>query len=83
MMQQRRSRSTRYHIFMLSLWEASSSVPDEPMAWRYSLEHGPSGARRGFRSLAEMMAYLERWTQEAPDDPSLASRPERDAGGLF
>lgn len=70
MSQQPKNRASRYHIFLLSLWEAGSSAPDGPALWRYSLEHGPTGERRGFKGLAELTAYLEAWTREpaAPQD---------------
>ncbi len=63
MSQYPRDRPARYHVFVLSLWEAGSSVPGRPPLWHYSLEHGPTGERKGFKSLAELMAYLEAWTQ--------------------
>lgn len=64
MSQQSISRTARYHIFVLSLWEASSSIPDGPATWRYSLEHGLTGERQGFKGLDELMTYLEAWTQD-------------------
>ncbi|MEJ5199554.1 MAG: RidA family protein [Anaerolineae bacterium] len=66
MSQQPKSRSARYHIFMLSLWGAAGSVPGGPTGWRISLEHGATGERHGFKSLAELMAHLEVWTQSPP-----------------
>ena len=74
MSQHSKSRPGRYRIFVLSLWEAASSVPGGPAAWRISLEHGATGERRGFKSLAELMAYLEAWTQ-APPTPTPPNLP--------
>ena len=53
------ARSTRYHIFILSLWEESNRRAADPAVWRFSLEGAQSAERKGFKSLAELMAYLE------------------------
>lgn len=78
MSQRPRNRSARYYIFVFSLWETGSSVSGGPTVWRYSLEHGPTGERRGFKSLDELMAYLEAFTQRPPGGTAYARSQEED-----
>lgn len=68
------NRPARYHIFVLSLWEAGSDIPGGAMTWRGSLEHGVTGERRGFKSLAELLSYLELWTQNPIGNESTSNK---------
>lgn len=70
MLREPRKRPARYHIFLLSLWEEGGAFPDEARVWRFSLEQAQTAGRKGFRSLAELTAYLEAWTQAGPRDGS-------------
>ncbi|HRW49738.1 MAG: hypothetical protein M9936_31805 [Caldilinea sp.] len=60
----------RYHSFILTIWQEG-----EPMTatarWRYSLEFPQTGDRIGFRSSADLLAYIGQWTAGPPpeDDP--------------
>lgn len=64
---------SRYHIFVLSLWEESGGFPGERTNWRFSLEQAQAAGRKGFKNLAELTAYLEAWMQAPPGD--IASAP--------
>ena len=58
--QHARDRPTRYHILILSLWEADSGRGDAPVRWRYSLQDPHTAERNGFTTLAELDAFLEQ-----------------------
>ena len=66
-------RPTRYHTFVLNLWEEVGAAP----AWRCSLEHPLTGERRGFKTVDELAAFLKEWTQKPPPETagSGTSRP--------
>ena len=49
----------RYRAFLLRCWEERGQAPEAPGAWRYSLEDPHEGRRRGFGSLAALVAALE------------------------
>lgn len=63
------SRSRRYHLFVLSLWEEGERLPDGSIQWRYSLEHPGTAERVGFTSWQELTSYLHAWVQQPPADP--------------
>ena len=46
-------------VFVLRVWRDAEAEYGRP-AWRYVLEDPDSKARRGFASLPELAAYLER-----------------------
>jgi len=55
------SSSSRYLSYLLRLW----AEPDgEHICWRYSLESPRTQERRGFPSLAALVAFLEAQTGE-------------------
>ena len=60
----------RYLSYLLRLWQASSGGE---LVWRASLEDPHTGERRGFASLAELIACLEEemrghiLTRDVPD----------------
>ncbi len=56
-----RDRPARYHIFVLSRWEAGSSYPGGPAVWRYSLEDPHTSERRGFKDLEQLNLFLTQW----------------------
>ncbi|MBK7199839.1 hypothetical protein [Candidatus Amarolinea dominans] len=57
MSQHSKSRPGRYRIFVLSLWEAASSVPGGP-----AHQPGrPANGRTGFTSLDQLSAHLTAW----------------------
>lgn len=45
-----------YFSYLLRLWETTDG---ERRVWRASLEYPTTGQRRGFASLADLLAYLE------------------------
>jgi hypothetical protein len=61
-------RPSRYHIFVLSLWEEGGDYPGDSSKWRFSLENARKAERKGFKDLEELTAYLETWTQAMPGD---------------
>lgn len=81
MSQQPRSRSARYHIFVLSLWETAGSVPDGPAGWRISLEDPQTGQRVGFTTLAQLDAHLAAWmASDAPPERRAKREPPSQPG---
>jgi hypothetical protein len=70
-------RASRYHVFILSLWEEGGDYPDDHTQWRYSLENAHRVERKGFKNLEELIVYLEAWTQVAPEETaSPATTPQ-------
>jgi len=47
-------KSTPYFAYLLRFWREPGS------GWRFSLQDPHSGARRGFATLEELVAFLER-----------------------
>jgi len=58
------SGEQRYVSYLLRLWQVESQ---EGPAWRASLEHASTGERRGFASLADLIAFLEQETAPADE----------------
>ena len=50
----------RYGAYLLRYWEVRSDSPGQPSTWRFSLEEAGAGERRGFRNLADLVAFLEQ-----------------------
>jgi hypothetical protein len=73
-------RSSRYHVFVLSLWEEGGAFAGDAANWRFSLEQAHGVGRKGFRSLRELTAYLEAWTRETPEEAARPRSLEEDAG---
>jgi hypothetical protein len=67
---------SRYHAYLLRIWrdeEGHNAGRGDPGPWRFSLEDPASGDRRGFRSLAEVTAFLNlTMTPLEPDEESAA-----------
>ncbi len=61
-------RLSRYHVFILSLWEEGGDYLGDSAQWRFSLENARGAERKGFKDLAELTAYLGGWTQDVPAD---------------
>jgi len=61
----------RYISYLLRLWQVQGQ---EGLVWRASLEHASTGERRGFASLAELLAFLEEETAPVDEDKP-RSRP--------
>lgn len=66
----------RYHSYLLRCWS------DGPGRWRFSVEDPHTGARRGFATMAALVAFLdatlcaEGEAERAPGaPPANASRP--------
>ncbi len=50
------------HSYVLRMWKETGAAPH----WRFSLESVHDGQRRGFGSLAALMAYLEQAAEHPP-----------------
>ncbi len=48
----------RYRAALLRRWEGRGQDPQEPGAWRYSVEDPHTGERLGFASLDAALAFL-------------------------
>jgi hypothetical protein len=59
------SGEPRYVSYLLRLWQVQSQ---EGPVWRASLEQASTGERRGFASLADLYAFLERETAPVDED---------------
>lgn len=55
---------SRYQFFILGLWRQPGAHPNRPTTWRFSLEDTQTAQRSGFRSLAELEAFLQAWMAE-------------------
>ena len=67
----------RYVSYLLRLWQVQSK---EGLVWRASLEHASTGERRGFASLADLVAFLEQETAPVDkDDPHSSCGDRADA----
>ena len=75
-----RKRPSRYHVFVLSLWEESVAFPAQASTWRFSLEQAQAAGRKGFKSLAELTAYLEAWMQNPPGSAPLCHSTHKQGG---
>lgn len=62
----------RSFAYLLRCWEEAPGAQSEAGAWRFSLEDPHSGVRRGFATLAALVAALEARLEEPP-------RHDRDA----
>jgi hypothetical protein len=50
--------ASRYRAWVLRSWTGQCPGDSAELSWRYSLEDPHTGARRGFASLSDLMAYL-------------------------
>ncbi len=50
----------RYVAYLLRCWAEQGDDPTAAAVWRFSLEDPHTGQRRGFPSLAALIAALER-----------------------
>jgi len=71
MLRESPKRPSRYHIFILSLWEEGGAFGADEATWRFSLEQAHGLGRQGFKDLAELMAYIEAWTRQPADAEGL------------
>ncbi len=53
-------KAPRHRTYLLTFWEERSQDPDAPVVWRFSLKDPHTGLRRGFASLAAMVAFLRK-----------------------
>jgi hypothetical protein len=67
-------RRRGYVSYLLRLWqvEATDGAP-----WRASVESPQTGERRGFASLAELLAFLKKEIGEAVQAQVVADRGDR------
>ena len=65
MAEKRVNQEGRYLSYLLRLWQESAG---DPPLWRASLESPRTGARRGFASLEDLFAFLERETGAGPPE---------------
>ncbi len=54
----------RYQFFILGLRLREDSRPGELPSWRISLEDPHTAERSGFKTLAELDAFLQAWMDE-------------------
>jgi hypothetical protein len=59
----------RYQAYLLRCCEAPSAHPEQPAAWRFTLEDSRTGERLGFASLDALCAYLDGQTRSAGSYP--------------
>jgi hypothetical protein len=60
---------THRHIFILGLWLQPDRRPGQSPAWRIVLEDALTAERSGFKTLAELEAFLATWmAKEAETD---------------
>ena len=65
-----RAEATRYRSFLLRCWEARGERPDQPGAWRFSLECVQTKEKRGFAGLEELVAWLVGQLERKRDVPA-------------
>ena len=63
-----------YHAYLLRLW----SDGDSPQQWRFSLEDPHTHTRRGFASLDELLAFLQKEIVHAAAPPDEATAVSQD-----
>lgn len=49
----------RSHSFIVRLWREGRERPDAVQEWRGVVEHVPSGERRYFLELSEIVAFIQ------------------------
>ncbi len=63
------SRPPRYHHFVLLVWEERDAEGLHE-AWRFSLQDSQNEARIGFKSMEELVSFLEKWIKDSSADES-------------
>jgi hypothetical protein len=65
-------RAPRYHSYLLRCWS------DGPGIWRFSVEDPHTGARRGFPTMAALVAFLDATlgAEEGAERVSSATTPD-------
>lgn len=61
-MSHNRSKTLRYRHFLLHLWQEG----DREMRWRISLYDPQTEVRIGFKTVEELVVYLDRWMTGEP-----------------
>ena len=56
--------SPQHQFFILGLRLLVANRPGKPTEWRISLEDPHTSERSGFRTLAELNAFLQAWMDE-------------------
>lgn len=56
----------RYHHFILLLWE-ERDAEGRHVTWRMSLQDSQKETRIGFKDLAELALFLEKWMNSSDD----------------
>jgi hypothetical protein len=67
-------RRRGYVAYLLRLWQADA---EDDAPWRASVESPQTGKRRGFASLAELLAFLEKEIGGPVQAQVVADRGER------
>lgn len=70
----------RYRSWVIRHWAGPRRADAADLGWRYSLEDPQSGARLGFASLPELVAFLQADRGDAPSGPG-GERPGGWRGG--
>lgn len=63
------ARPSRYHHFVLLVWEERDS-DGQHVTWRFSLQDSQKEARIGFKNLDELIAFLEQWMKSSSEENS-------------
>lgn len=54
----------RHQFFILGLRQQATNQPGKLAEWRISLEDPRTSERSGFKTLAELHAFLQTWIEE-------------------
>ncbi len=65
----------RYHAYLLRCWAERGQDGTGAVHWRCSLEDPHTGERRGFPSLAALLAFLDAELELGCDAPPGAAAP--------
>ena len=69
------ARPPRYHHFILLVWE-ERDADGRHVTWRFSLQDSQKEARTGFKNLAELTVFLDRWMKSASEINSAKQLPK-------
>ncbi len=58
------SNPPKRFLHLLAIWQERPASPAGPAVWRFSLEDTRDGARRGFGSLEELVAFVRAELQQ-------------------
>ncbi|HQV93639.1 MAG TPA: hypothetical protein PLA27_09440 [Anaerolineales bacterium] len=68
-------RPPHYHHFVLLVWE-ERGADGSHAAWRLSLQDSQKEDRIGFKNLAELTGFLEKWMKDSSEDSQTDFSPK-------